>query len=412
MPRTSKEPCYYKSKKAWYANLDGERILLVRGEKKKTEVEAKEKYTAEVEARKVEVAGDRGTVWAVLNAYLRDCQNRVKNEEMAEGTCKMHTDAIVPFNAEYGEVRVRDLRVQHVNDFIARMRQPRWNESLKREVKWGAATAKLCRDVLKRVFNWAAEEAGLIGKSPFDRAGRGKRAKRQRQRPAGTRVAILPGEHDLLLEQAMRRSKKDFAHLLLFLRATGARPAEMYLATADEWSEEKRAFVIKAVPQNRGRYKLAHLGEDRTVYVPAAIVPLVKELMAKYPTGPLFRTENGKPWKNSTLCARFKSIKRAANRAAEKKGGAAVRKEVTAYAYRHAFVTRWVTEGRHLWKLCELLNTSEAMVRKSYSHLFEDTETLRGSLDEFDQGRAALPATSADLVQAALDGSESTGLAS
>ena len=31
MPRTSEGPRYYKSKRAWYANLDGERILLVRG---------------------------------------------------------------------------------------------------------------------------------------------------------------------------------------------------------------------------------------------------------------------------------------------------------------------------------------------------------------------------------------------
>src|SRR5262245_7165742 len=67
MARTSTKPRYYDSKQAWYANIDGERILLVRGPKKATEEVAKEKYADEMAARKVEVAGDRNTVWAVLN---------------------------------------------------------------------------------------------------------------------------------------------------------------------------------------------------------------------------------------------------------------------------------------------------------------------------------------------------------
>jgi integrase len=167
----------------------------------------------------------------------------------------------------------------------------------------------------------------------------------------------------------------------------------MYHAKALEWNEEKQAFVIKASPDERGRYKLAHLGEDRTIYIPDDLVPVAKELMAKYPSGPIFRTESGEPWKNNTLCARFKSIKRAANKTAEKKGLPQIRKGVTAYSYRHAYVTRWIEQDRPLWKLCELLNTSEAMIRQHYSHLFEKTGTLRESLNDFDRGRGEQSAT-------------------
>src|SRR6516165_3539389 len=102
MPRTSDGPRYYKSKKAWYANLDKERILLVKGPKKETEEEAEEKYRAEVEARKVEVAGDRNTLWAVLNAYLQDCNTRVKNGDMAGSTSSMHFNMLSPFSDHYG----------------------------------------------------------------------------------------------------------------------------------------------------------------------------------------------------------------------------------------------------------------------------------------------------------------------
>jgi integrase len=396
MPRTSQGPRYYKSKRGWFANFNGERVRLTTGPKKETQEEAKERYEAEMQARKVETQGDRNTVWAVLNAYLADCENRVKNGDMAESTCRMHRHVIVPFNKKHGLTAVRDLRPQHVTDFLAEMRQPRWHEKLKREVVWKDGTVKLARNVLRTAFRWGVEEAGLITKSPFERAGRGQRPKRQRRRPTSSRTAISDAEHDLLFEQAVRRTKKDFANLLLFLRGTGARPAEIYLATAAEWDEAKRAFVVKATPENRGRYKLAHLGEHRTVYVPASLVPLAKELMAKYPTGPIFRTESGEPWTNATLCARFTSIKKAANRAAERKGVSPVRKAVTAYAYRHRFVTAWVEEGRHLWKLCELLNTSEAMIRQHYSWLFERTESLLESLDDFTQGREARPSTPTD----------------
>lgn len=393
MARTSNGPRYFKSKNGWFGIFNGERLRLTTGPKKETEAEAREKYDAEMAARKVETTGDRNQVWAILNAYLHDLQNRVKNEEAAENTYRKHYKIIVKFNEKYGALTVRELRPQHVTDFIAIMRQPRWHEKLKRTVQWGHGTDKICRDVLQRAFRWATDEAGIISKSPFDRA-KGKRAKLRRRRPSKTRTAIYDAEHELLLDQAMRRTKKGFAHLLVFLHGTGARPAEMYLAAADEWNEEKRAFIIKAIPANRGRYKLAHLGEDRTVYIPSSLVPLAKELMQRYPTGPIFRTGSGKPWKASTICARFRTIKRAASRTAAKKGLDPIRKEVTAYSYRHAFVTRWVEQGRHLEKLCELLNTSEAMVRQHYSHLFERTESLRGSLEEFDQGKAAPPATS------------------
>jgi integrase len=395
MARTSHGPRYYTSKNGWFANLGGERMRLTTGPKKATEQEAKDKYRAEVEARRVEVAGDRNTVWAVLNAYLVECKNRVENGEMAENTLKLQTFVLAPFSDKCGEILVRDLRPQHVTDWLAEMRQPRRNEKLKRETRWGDGTVKRARDSLRTAFIWAVEEAGLISRNPLDRKGKGKRLRRQRRRPAGARVAILDREHELLVEQAAKRTKKGFYNLIQFLYRTGARPAEMYLAKASEWDEQKRAFVIKAVPESRGRYKLAHLGEDRTVYIPDDLVPLARKLMAEHGEGPIFRTESGEPWSNTTLCARMTSIKRAANKAAAKRGLPPVRKQVTAYSYRHAYVTRWVEQDRPLWKLCELLNTSEAMIRQHYSHLFERTESLREALNDFDSGKGGQRGTSA-----------------
>jgi site-specific recombinase XerD len=390
MARTSKGPRYYASKGAWYANLNGERVLLARGPKKATEKEAKENYDAEKAARRVELEGDRNTVWAVLNAFLQHRENLVEQGELSQSTLDMDRLAITPFSKRFGAMAVRKLRPQHITEFFAAMRQPRRHATVNMMVRWGDATVKLARNHLRTAFIWASEEAGLITCNPFKRR-HGRKAKRQRRRPAESCVAITPHEHTLLVEQAARRSKKDFLHLMTFLHRTGARPAEMYLAKASEWVEKKKAFRVRAEPESRGRFKLAYLGEDRWVYIPADLVPLAKELMAKYPEGPIFRTEWGTPWDNESLCARMKSIKRAANRAAAEYGVPGVRKEVKAYSWRHAFVTRWVEANKPLQVLCELLNTSEAMIRQHYSHLFERTETLLDALNDFDQGTAAPP---------------------
>lgn len=383
MPRTANGPRYFKSKRAWYATFRGERVLLAKGLRKETEQAARDRYDAEVAARKVEVEGDRNTVWAVMNAYLHDLTNRVKNEDAAAGLLEMHTFVLTPFVAALGNTKVRDLRPQHVTDWLASMRQPRLSKLLKRETRWGDGTEKLARAAINRGFNWAAGEAGLISASPLKRHPTGAKPKRRKRRPAVSRTAVTEHEHGLLVEQASRRSHKGFLRLITFLHATGARPAEMYGATAAEWDEARKLFRIPATPESRGRYKLAHLGEDRLVYVPDDVLPLVRELMAEFPDGPLFRNERGKPWRNVTLCARFSSIKTAANRAAAERGTAGVRKAVTAYSYRHGFVTRWVVEGKPLPVLCELLNTSVEMVHKHYSHLFERTDTLRGALNSF-----------------------------
>jgi hypothetical protein len=91
MPRIARGPRYYDSKNGWFANFPGERPLrLTTGPKKETEEFAQEKYRAESEARRIEVNGDRGMVWAVLNAYLVDFENRVKNGDSSASTLRMH----------------------------------------------------------------------------------------------------------------------------------------------------------------------------------------------------------------------------------------------------------------------------------------------------------------------------------
>jgi hypothetical protein len=129
MPRTANGPRYFASKQAWYGTFAGDRVLLAKGPKKQTASLAKDRYDAELAARKVEVEGDRNTVWAVVNAYLLDLTNRVKNDDSAAGHLRMQTFVLSAFNEALGRTKVRDLRPQHVVDWLAVMRQPRWSDT-------------------------------------------------------------------------------------------------------------------------------------------------------------------------------------------------------------------------------------------------------------------------------------------
>jgi hypothetical protein len=65
------------------------------------------------------------------------------------------------------------------------------------------------------------------------------------------------------------------------------------------------------------------------VYLPPRLVSLAQELMEKYPTGPLFRDQNGEPFTKASVCGPIKSLWLSGNK---QEGKEAVRPEVTAYS--------------------------------------------------------------------------------
>lgn len=394
MPRRSTGPRYYATKKGYYAFLNGRRIPLASGPEKDPAVKkaAWEKYRAEAAAASTEVDGDHGTVGQVLNAYLNNCSQR----GLTENTMTLYGKVLQAFTHAHGKMKVRELRPRHVQQFLADMRQPRPHPKKKTPVFWADGMVRRAIDVLATAFNWAENEE-LVSRSPLRRQG-GKSIARPVMDYRAGRAAITEAEHQALLDETGRRRKRDFHYLLQFWWGTGCRPAEMALARADEWDETRRAFVIRATdPRNRGRFKLARLKKDRVVYVPDDLAPLARKLVASAADregGYLFLNERGRPYTFATIDNRFFSLRRwLAHRAAKQGLPSPIRDHVTCYGYRHAFVTRWLVAGHDAQKLCELLNTSLDMLRKHYSHLFEEHESLREALNGFTQSRPETPAT-------------------
>src|SRR5262249_52464515 len=137
---------------------------------------------------------------------------------------------------------------------------------------WDDTYAHLQLRVLRTAFKWAANEGDLVSESVFHRRGK-ERARLVSPGLSRKRLATTDAEHEALLAQAKRRKQGDFAELLEFLYHTGARPAEMYLARADEWDEARQAIVIDpADPRTIGRLKtrrhLLRAGQKRVIRIP------------------------------------------------------------------------------------------------------------------------------------------------
>ncbi len=371
MPRRSQGPRYYPSKKSYWANLQGEAIRLCDGPKNRANDKiAQERYEEEAQARKGLRQGDQAQAWAIFNAWLHWCANRTDPPPVAASTLEINTMFAQSFIDLYGQVPWKDLRPWHFDNWLAQHKQVEPHRG------WGASTRRLAMNTLRGACNWASTATGLTRHNPLAMPG-SEKLRHKRVSYRGKRLAITDEEHRALLGHALRRNNKDWACLLLLWYATGARPAELALARADEWDEGKQAFVIAATPENEGRFKLAHIGQKRIVYVPDYLVPLVDFLRRRRPEGLLFLNQAGSPFDKVTICSRMEGAREAIN-----KHGEVIRDGIVAYSYRHAFVTRWLVAGLDPMKLCELLNTSLRMLHRHYSHLFEDHAELRQALNQ------------------------------
>jgi integrase len=390
MSRISEGPRYYRSKGAWFANINHQRVKLVAGPKKATEAVAKDNYRKLAQLRAAEVEGDRAPVRAILNAYIGHATARSQPAPLSGNSLKILNYAVTCFcdYDEIGEKPVGDLRRRHFDEWVNARRQPWSHPKQKRTYRgWNDNTVRMILAQLHTAFVWAANEGDLISVNPMAR--RSKRSWYLTTNTKERRLAITDPEHTALLEIARRRKHKDFYVLLQLLYATGARPAELHGAKAEEWSDTLQAFVIQPTKENRGRFKLARHGKKRTLRIPEELVPLVRGQIQKYRTRPLFRNERGKPWDARSFAGRFAICVGSANRKSIKQGGEpVVRTEVTGYSYRHAFATRWLMGRSDIQVLCELLNTSIAMLQRHYSHLFEQHDTLRNALNSFNTGGA------------------------
>jgi integrase len=172
-----------------------------------------------------------------------------------------------------------------------------------------------------------------------------------------------------------------FRPFLVCLEATGARPGELAHSRAADFNPELGAIVYHADDtrmEGEFSHKTAGRGKSRTIFFTGEALEVIKGLVKKYPTGPLFRTRFGQPWTKKSITKRFHDLRELSGIP-----------KLTAYSFRHTLATAWLEQGKSVDILAELLGNTPAVIRQHYAHLLGDAGNLRRQFEAFRSAAAA-----------------------
>jgi integrase len=216
----------------------------------------------------------------------------------------------------------------------------------------------------KAVLTWAVRKKGInISHNPFLSVKSPKIESRA--------VVISLEEHEALLKFWNYDCFCDFLQALWF---TGARPGE--IAKIEARHLKNGLWRLDPSEHKTGRVT----GKDRVIGVCDELYEVVDRLTAMYITGPIFRNMYGRPWTTQASFVRFETAR--ANKL--------IRKEVTPYAYRHAWATHALENGRlDIYEVAKALgHQTTQMVMLHYDHSRKNAEHLR---DIFQRARRTTP---------------------
>jgi integrase len=324
MARRIMGPRWYASRKSYFVTIKG-----VTHNLGSDQVIANRRY-AELTLRAPTVNGD-ATVSELIAAFLT-----AKTPEWKPKTLKTWRWPLNRFAKSYGGTRAADLIPYTVTSF----RQA--------QTGWGNNTARIFISAIKYCFKWAVEQ-GLLADSPL------KHLRRPDPRLRDDSCLVTAEQHRLLLAAAPEAVQD----VLEALWHTGQRPGAVLTVEGSEVQGD--VWILGDKP---GR-KLKRI----TVYLNEPAQALTARLMAKHPTGPLFRNQQGNPWIDGTFQGAFREARLAAGCP-----------HVTPYSYRHAFGRRALDAGVDISDLAVLMNTSVAWIEKTYGHRGTLAKRLRAAL--------------------------------
>jgi integrase len=272
-----------------------------------------------------------------------------------------------------GELRVCSLKVAHVKDFIAHMREPRTHPKWRRRVVgWHDAAVRVFLASLHACLNWAERE-DLITKNPVRSLGRPS------PRSRGSDCRVTPEMH----ARALAAADEDFRELLVVCEATGCRPSELFNAEARHFDVRHGTIVYRGrahVKPGEVSHKTSYMDKDRTIYLTGEALELVKALAARHPEGPLFRPRcaTGRKagtgrWTQFIVTYRLGKIRKEAGLPAA----------FTMYSYRHEAHTAFLEAGGSIEDLAAIMGNSPRVIRAHYSHLCDNPKRLRNLVEQF-----------------------------
>jgi len=344
----SPKPWYRTQTDTWYVCLGGKQIPLAKGKRSKREADeafhrlmvSRDQHAAEPVRNTsnptndgsrilVAVLADQFLDWVQLNLNCYDwCRQFLQQ-----------------FATACGHLSICELKPFHVSQWLAT------------KSTWGPSTRCRVIGLLKQVFNWGIEQ-GLINSNPLRSLKKPKAQRRER---------ILTAAELRKIFEAI--SDGPFRSFLTAMMETGARPGEIRILTAAQIDLQNGICVLL-------KHKTSEkTNRPRVIYLTPTMTNLCGNLVERWPTGPIFRNQRGRPWTVNAVRIRFRRLRRKFPEL----------NDVVAYTFRHTYATNALVNGVPIATVAELLgHTSTAMIEAHYGHLATERAYLL---------RAALQAT-------------------
>lgn len=269
--------------------------------------------------KKASTVASRGAVAPLLDEYLDWC---LKNR--ARATFEIYRHYLQSFCSRVGELKFEELRPKHVTGWLG---STTWSDTTR------AGAAQTVRTAFRRLLR-----EGHIDSNPVAEARGPSRRRREK--------IMTPEQYQLILDN----SRSDFRQLLEFIRHTGCRPHEATAVEARHVDLANHRIVFPAAESKGKRH-------PRVIYLDSRATEIVKERLAKNPTGPLFRNSRGRKWDRNMVRCRFRRLR------------PVVGEQFCAYHVRHTFAT-WALQKLDPIVVATLMGHSDAStLARNYQHL-------------------------------------------
>lgn len=235
-----------------------------------------------------------------------------------------------------------------------------WLQSHK---KWTESGWRTRIQALKRAFNFGVERE-LIEDSPI----RGYKLPK-----SVARITYLtPLQQDAMQDAA----SPAFAIALKICIRTGARfGIEFAILTANHVRDhgDKMEWIFKEEESKTKKLRIVRITDPE-------IIQYVREAMAKYPSGPIFRNQNGAPWSRKMLSQNFRRTKQKV-----RKKNVVLDQNACMNSCRHSFAKRtlegyWTGKPASLSTLARLMgNSVEVCIAHYLQFSIPDNEMLWGA---------------------------------